>query len=113
MSPRKKGPAGDRPDDYEVIGSGSGRKPGGVVSVRLGADEMDMLTALAEVGGRTLSETLRLGLRCLSQQPSFATGGRVRAPRLDTSVTTLVIEDTAEPREWSQPNATRAPVLDR
>lgn len=30
------------------------------------------LAALAEASGSTLSETLRLGLRCLSQQPPAA-----------------------------------------
>jgi hypothetical protein len=33
---------------------------------------MDMLTALAEARRLTLSETLRLGLRCLSDQPETA-----------------------------------------
>ena len=33
---------------------------------------MVALTALAEASSCTLSETLRLGLRCLSQQPPAA-----------------------------------------
>lgn len=108
MSSRKSKSPSDTPEDYEVIGVGGGSKPGGIVSVRLGPDEMEMLTALAEVGGRTLSETLRLGLRCLRQQPALVSGGRALTPRLDTRTTTLVVENTAEPSAWSQPNLARA-----
>jgi hypothetical protein len=46
-----------------------GRRAGVVVSVRLRAHEADLLEALAERDGRTLSETLRLGLHCLANSP--------------------------------------------
>ena len=101
-------PESDKPGDYEVVGTSRGRTPGNVVSVRLNSDEMELLTALSEVGGRTLSETIRLGLRCLGQQPALAAGSRSQAHRLDTRVSTVVIENTAQPQEWSQPNVARA-----
>ena len=66
---------------------------------------MEMLTALAEVGGRTLSETLRLGLRCLRQQPALVSGGRALTPRLDTRPPHSWSRNTAEPSAWSQPNS--------
>jgi len=62
----------DSESDYEIVGSSPGRKPGGVVSVRLKPDEMDLLVALSEVAGRTLSDTLRLGLACLGDAPRLA-----------------------------------------
>ena len=111
MSRRKAEAQADSPDDYEVVGVSRGRTPGAVVSVRLKPEEIELLTALSEVGGRTLSETLRLGLRCLGQQPALASGGRSQPPRLDTRATTLVIENTAQPLEWSQPNAARPALV--
>lgn len=114
MSRRKPEAQTDSPDDYEVVGVSRGRTPGGaggVVSVRLKPGEMELLTALSEVGGRTLSETLRLGLRCLGQQPALASGGRSQPPRLDTRATALVVENTAQPPEWSQPNAARPALV--
>ncbi len=100
----KKSAESDSESDYEVVGVSQGQKPGGIVSVRLKPDEMELLVALSDVGARTLSETLRLGLRCLGQQPALAAGVRAPAPRLDTRVTTVVLGNTAEPHEWSQPN---------
>lgn len=47
-----------------------GRRVGVVVSVRLKADEADLLEALAERDGRTLSETLRSALHAYSRTPS-------------------------------------------
>ncbi len=102
----KKSTESDSESDYEVVAVSQGQKPGGVVSVRLKPDEMELLVALSEVGARTLSETLRLGLRCLGLQPALAAGLRAPAPRLETRVTTVVRGDTAEPHEWSQPNTT-------
>ena len=111
MSRRKPEAQTDSPDDYEVVGVSRGHTPGSVVSVRLKPDEMELLTALSEVADRTLSETLRLGLRCLGQQPALAGGGRSQPPRLDTRATALVVENTAQPLEWSQPNAARPTLV--
>lgn len=46
-----------------------GRRAGIVVSVRLKPQEADLLEALAERDGRTLSETLRIALHCLANAP--------------------------------------------
>ncbi len=46
-----------------------GRRAGVVVSVRLKADEAELLEALAERDGRTLSETLRVALHTLATSP--------------------------------------------
>jgi len=66
MSPESKDQAGE--EEYQVLAVGQGRKAAGVVSVRLGPEEMDILMRVADSGGHTLSETLRLGLHCLSRQ---------------------------------------------
>ena len=58
-------------DDTEITVH-EGRKAGVVVSVRLKPAEADLLEALAERDGRTLSETLRIGLHCLAN--SFGAG---------------------------------------
>ena len=55
--------------DFEVVDVKAGARVGGIVSVRLTPQEMELLTALSEARRLTLSETLRLGLRCLSDQP--------------------------------------------
>jgi len=57
-------------DDIQVH---EGRRAGIVVSVRLKASEADLLEALAERDGRTLSETLRIALHLLASAPD---GGR-------------------------------------
>lgn len=46
-----------------------GRRAGIVVSVRLKPDEADLLEALAERDGRTMSETLRIALHNLARMP--------------------------------------------
>ncbi len=60
-------PQADEESDYTVVGADPGHRPGGVVSVRLTPDEMELLTALSENSGGSLSETLRLGLHCLDR----------------------------------------------
>lgn len=60
-----RGKSGDRPDDYVVVGVGDGRRPGGIVSVKLDADEMELLVGLAQARGESLPETFRAGLRSL------------------------------------------------
>lgn len=72
MTPKKE--RRDSVDDYELVGVSSGVRAGGIVSVRLKPEEMELLTALSETRRLTLSETLRLGLRCLSDQPETALG---------------------------------------
>ena len=62
----------NEPDEYEVLEVSEGRKPAGVVSVRLGPEEMSLLTSLAASEGGTLSETLRRGLRCLAESAQEA-----------------------------------------
>ena len=42
----KKSNAVDNERDYEVVGVSQGNKPGGIVSVRLKPDEMELLVAL-------------------------------------------------------------------
>jgi hypothetical protein len=46
-----------------------GRRAGVVVSVRLKPSEAELLEALAERDGRTLSETLRVALHSLATSP--------------------------------------------
>jgi ribbon-helix-helix CopG family protein len=57
------------PKTDEKVQVHEGRRSGAVVSVRLKADEAELLEALAQRDGRSLSETLRLGLHCLASQP--------------------------------------------
>lgn len=46
-----------------------GRRVGAVVSVRLKPDEAELLEALSEREGRTMSETLRAALHALANTP--------------------------------------------
>lgn len=98
-----KRPTGDKETDYEVVATSRGQKPAGVVSVRLKPDEMELLVALSEASGRTLSETLRLGLRCLSRQPAAAGPQDPLSLRLETRGTQAEAQLTPERVEWSQP----------
>ncbi len=63
-----KAKSGDRPDDYEVVEVSGGRRLGGIVSVQLDADDMELLVGLAEASGESLSGTPRMGLHCLIEQ---------------------------------------------
>ncbi len=51
-------------------------RAGIVVSVRLKADEAQLLHGLADRDGRSLSETLRVALHAFSRQPPRRTSGR-------------------------------------
>ena len=95
----------DSPDDYEVVGMSRGKRAGGIVSVRLKPEEMELLSALSEVGGRTLSDTLRLGLRCLGDQPTLATGGSAAEPLVRTSGSVSDIVFTANGDTWARSNS--------
>jgi hypothetical protein len=53
-----------------------GRRVGGVVSVRLKPDEFEVLEALAESSGRSLSETLRAALHHFARTPDLPGVGR-------------------------------------
>ena len=53
-------------EDVQVLQKNKGSRPGAVVSVRLKPEEFELLAALSETHGRTLSETLRVGLHCLA-----------------------------------------------
>jgi hypothetical protein len=67
-----KKPPQESADDYEIVEVNTVVRVVDIVSVRLKPEEMDMLTALAEACRLTLSEELRLDLRCLSDQPNSA-----------------------------------------
>jgi ribbon-helix-helix CopG family protein len=55
--------------DQKDIQVHEGRRAGVVVSVRLKADEADLLEALSERDGRSLSETLRVALHAFATSP--------------------------------------------
>ncbi|MEI6451580.1 MAG: hypothetical protein WCP98_16770 [Actinomycetes bacterium] len=101
----RKRAALDSESDYEVVGVSQGNKPGGIVSVRLKPEEMELLVALSKVSGRTLSATMRLGLRCLDEKPAQVTGSRPSSLRLETRGTQAVTELSTHHEEWSQPSA--------
>ena len=61
-------------DDIQVH---EGRRTGMVVSVRLKPDEADLLSALAERDGRSLSETLRVALHTFATTPDVPAMSRV------------------------------------
>jgi hypothetical protein len=107
----KKSTAHDNENDYEVVEVSQGNKPGGIVSVRLKPDEMELLMALSEASGRTLSETMRLGLRCLGEKPSQATGSRMADLRLDTRGTQAVTDYSPQHVEWSRPSVTAVKLV--
>jgi len=94
----------DSPSDYDVVGVSQGKRAGGIVSVRLKPEEMDLLSALSEVGGRTLSDTLRLGLRCLGDRPTLATGASAAEPAVRTSGSVSAIVFTANGDTWERSN---------
>jgi hypothetical protein len=62
--------------DYTDIQRHEGNRAGIVVSVRLKPDEAELLRALSERDNRTLSETLRVALHSLAQQPPRELAGR-------------------------------------
>jgi hypothetical protein len=95
----------DSSSDYEVVGVSQGKRAGGIVSVRLKPEEMDLLSALSEVGGRTLSDTLRLGLRCLGDRPTLATGSSAAEPVVRTSGSVSAIVFTANGDTWARSNS--------
>jgi len=55
--------------EYTDVQHHDGVRAGIVVSVRLKPDEAELLRALSERDGRTLSETLRVALHTFSQLP--------------------------------------------
>ena len=95
----------DSPSDYDVVGVSQGRRAGGIVSVRLKPEEMDLLTTLSDVGGRTLSVTLRLGLRCLGDRPTLATGTSPAEPAVRTSGSVSDIAFTTNGDTWARSNS--------
>ena len=94
----------DSPGDYEVVGVSRGKRVGGIVSVRLRPAEMDLLTTLSEVGARTLSDTLRLGLHCLGDRPALATGASAAEPAARTSGSVSDIVFTTNGDAWAPSN---------
>ena len=101
----------DSESDYEVVGTGGGSAPGGIVSVRLKPDEMALLAALSEVSGCSLSETLRLGLRCLADRPTQATGSAMLNLRLDTRASEAVSSLPGQPSEPSESSLTHLKLV--
>jgi hypothetical protein len=95
----------DSPGDYEVVGVSQGKRAGGIVSVRLKPDEMDLLSALSEMGGRTLSDTLRLGLRCLGDRSTLAKGASTAEPAVRTSGSVSDIAFTTNGDTWARSNS--------
>jgi hypothetical protein len=95
----------DSTGDYEVVGVSQGRRAGGIVSVRLKPEEMELLSALSQVGRRTLSDTLRLGLRCLGDRPTLATGASGAEPAVRTSGSVSAIVFTANGDTWARSNS--------
>ena len=93
------------PGDHEVVGVSPGKRAGGIVSVRLKPAEMDLLSALSQAGGRTLSDTLRLGLRCLGDRPASATGASAAEPSARTSGSVSDIAFTSNGDTWTQSNS--------
>jgi ABC-type amino acid transport system permease subunit len=94
----------DAVDDYEVVEVNAGIRVGGIVSVRLKPEEMDLLTALSEARRLTLSETLRLGLRCLSDQPETAADALGdRAGSTSSGVADVVFSANRE--AWTRSNS--------
>lgn len=68
--------------EYTDIQKHQPRRAGIVVSVRLKPDEAQLLHALADRDGRSLSETLRVGLHALAQRPiaDVVTLGEAHSP---------------------------------
>ena len=97
----------DSPGDHEVVGVSQGKRAGAgaIVSVRLKPEEMDLLSALSEVGGRTLSDTLRLGLRCLADRPASAAGASAAEPAAGTSGGVSGIAFTSNGDAWARSNS--------
>jgi hypothetical protein len=56
-------------NEYTDIHRHEGQRAGIVVSVRLKPDEAELLRALSERDGRTLSDTLRIALHAFARQP--------------------------------------------
>lgn len=56
-------------DEYTDIERHEGSRAGIVISVRLKPDEAQLLKALAERDGRTMSDTLRTALHAFARQP--------------------------------------------
>ncbi|MHB8660045.1 MAG: ribbon-helix-helix domain-containing protein [Solirubrobacteraceae bacterium] len=55
--------------EYTDVQHHEGRRAGIVISVRLKPDEAELLRALSERDGRTLSDTLRIALHAFARQP--------------------------------------------
>jgi hypothetical protein len=93
----------DSEDDYEILAVDPGHRVGGIVSVRLNPDEMDVLIALSQTAGRTMSETLRIGLRALANEPATATN--VAPARPATRGAAPILRLTTNADSWAQSNA--------
>ena len=95
----------DSPDDYDVVGVSHGKRAGGIVSVRLRPEELELLSALSQVSGQTLSDTLRLGLRCLGDRPTLATSASAAEPAARTSGSVSDIVFTVHGDTWARSNS--------
>jgi hypothetical protein len=89
--------------DYEIVAVDPGHRVGGIVSVRLNPDEMDILIALSQTAGRTMSETLRIALRCQANEPARATAMSPARPASRGSAPTLRL--TTNAAGWALTNS--------
>jgi hypothetical protein len=89
---------------YEVVDVSEGHPVGGIVSVRLKPEEFHLLATTADQRGLTLSETLRLGLRCLAAQPSDDTAPPAAGPQVESRGGSALVEFPAKHEDWSRCN---------
>ena len=89
---------------YEVVDVSKGHPVGGIVSVRLKPQEFHLLASTAEARGLTLSDTLRLGLRCLAAQPSDEATPPASGAQVESRGSSAVVEFPAQHEDWSRCN---------
>ena len=95
----------DSAGDHDVVGLSPGRRAGGIVSVRLKPEELELLSGLSHASGRTLSDTLRLGLRCLGERPASAASATTAEPAAGTSGSVSDIAFTSNGDAWARSNS--------
>ena len=93
----------DSEDDYEILAVDPGHRVGGIVSVRLNPDEMDVLIALSQTAGRTMSETLRIALRSLANEPAKSACATPARPATRGAAPVLRLTTNAD--SWARSNA--------
>jgi len=94
----------ERDDELEVVDVSKGHTVGGIVSVRLGPDDYDLLTRAAEARRTSLSETLRLGLRCLASQGPTPARDRPLSPHDATRAGAYSLSWSSGADAWARSN---------